>query len=166
VLLTPSKAQQLGLAHERLVTNYLDHVLSSPIDTLWALTVGLLGQGDLDARWMQHRLGEIRGSEAAQAVTALGQTLREMIKADANRLNGNGEMWEQRYGAFCDALEIEDRRLIHELKLTARAGVMVFESLERDTIRQGSERLLEVLRQFPAVLEGFYERLSALVQVT
>ena len=163
VMLAPSKAQQLGLAHERLVSNYLDHVLGVPIETLWSLTIGLLGQEDLDAGWMREVLRAIRGSETAQRITALGETLREMIKDDAERLYGDGDSWECQYGAFCDALETEDRRLIHELKLTARAGVMVFETLEQETIRSGSDRLLAVLQEFPTVLEGYYQRLDTLV---
>ena len=91
VMLTPGKAQQLGLAHERLVTNYLDHVLGSPLETLWSLTIGLLGQEGLDARWMQQRLGEIRSSDSATAVTALGQTLRATIKSDVDRLHGDAD---------------------------------------------------------------------------
>ncbi|MEP7290826.1 MAG: cytochrome b5 domain-containing protein [Chloroflexota bacterium] len=162
VLLTPSKAEQLGLAHERLVTSYLDHILGSPIETLWSLTIGLLGQRDLEARWMRQRLGEIRASESARVVTTLGQTLRETIKRDANRLNGNADLWEAQYGAFCDMLEVEDRRLIHDLKMTARAGVIVFESLEQDTIRQGGDRLLAALQELPAILERFYNRLTKL----
>ncbi|MEO8395562.1 MAG: cytochrome b5 domain-containing protein, partial [Chloroflexota bacterium] len=160
VLLTPSKAQQLGLAHERLVTNYIDHVLGAPIETLWSLTIGLLGQQDQDVRWMTRRLSEIRASESAQAVTALGQTLREMIKADEDRLSGDAESWEGQYGVFCDALEAEDRRLIRDLKLTAREGVMVFETFEQDTIGRGGGRLLAVLQAFPDILTGFYERLD------
>jgi sulfite reductase (NADPH) flavoprotein alpha-component len=159
VQMTPSKAQQLGLAHERLVTSYLDHILGSPIETLWSLTVGLLDHRDLDARWMRQRLGEIHASESARAITALGQTLRETIKRDANRINGKADVWEEQYGAFCDALEVEDRRLIHDLKMTARAGVMVFEALEQETIRKGSERLLAALKEFPAILERFYNRI-------
>lgn len=55
---------------------------------------------------------------------------------------------------------------MHELKLTARAGIMIFEALEQNTIRQGSDRLLVVLREFPAVLESFYHRLHTLVEDT
>ena len=159
VMLTPSKAQQFGLAHERLVTTYLDHVLGAPLETLWALTIGLWGQ-DLDARWMRERLGEIRSTEAAQVATGLGQTLREMILADIDRLHGDAEVWERRYGAFCDTLEAEDRRLIHDLKMTARAGVMVFEQLQQEMIRNGSEQLIAALQAFPAVMERFYAALA------
>lgn len=164
VVLTPSKTQQLGLAHERLATNYLDHVLSTPLVTLWSLTIGLVEQRKLDARWMGQRLSEIRASEQAQAVTALGQALREIIKADSTRLHATAQEWEQQYGTFCDALEAEDRRLISDLKMVTRKGVIVFEALERETIRQGSEYLLSVLQEFPAILEGFYSRLYTLTK--
>ena len=157
VLLTPSKVQQFGLAHERLVTGYLDHVLGEPMQTLWALTVGLLGAQDLDARWMHSRLTEIGASDAAQRVIGLAHTLRERIKADDGRLTATDSACEAHYGAFCDALEAADRGLIRSLKLTVREGVRVFEELQRDTIQQGSERLIAALQNIPAVLEAFYQ---------
>lgn len=52
--------------------------LGAPIETLWSLTLGLLGQQDLVVRWMEQQLCEIRASEPARVVTQLGQILREM----------------------------------------------------------------------------------------
>jgi hypothetical protein len=50
---------------------------------------------------------------------------------------------------------------IYDLKLALREGVRVFEALEQDTIRQGSDRLLAVLQNIPPILQGFYARLSS-----
>lgn len=150
-LLTPSKVQQLGLAHERLVSSYLAHILGEPIEALWALTVGLTGRGDLDVRWMRHTLDTIQTSEDAEAVRQLSHVLRARLKDNAD--NADSFAW------LCDLLEQEDRHILRDLKLSLREGVMVFESLERDTIRLGGTRLLAILQSVPVLLEGFYQRL-------
>lgn len=156
MLLTPSKAQQIGLAHERLLTNYVSHVLSAPIEALWTLTIGLLGRQDLDARWMGQAMRRIWASESAQTAAQLGQRMRDRIKQDTHLDASDASTWDARYGGMCDLLEAEDRHLIRELKLTARAGVLVFETLGQETIREGSGRLIETLQKFPEVMAIYY----------
>ncbi|MBC7811952.1 MAG: hypothetical protein H7175_12430, partial [Burkholderiales bacterium] len=159
VLLTPTKVQQLGLTHERLVTSYLPHVLGEPIETLWTISIGLLGHSELDAGWMRHQLERIHGSDEAQAVNNIAAVLRERIKHDEQRLSDANGYVEHKYGAFCALLEHEDTRLLRELKLALRDGLMVFEELERDTIRGGGSYIVAALKRVPTILEDFYTRL-------
>jgi hypothetical protein len=42
--------------------------------------------------------------------------------------------------------------------MALRAGVQVFEEFERDTIRMGSDQLLEAAKQFPKILETYHAR--------
>ena len=121
------------------------------MEALWSLTVGLTGRGDLDVRWMRHTLDSIQTSEDGQAVRQLSYGLRARLKEDAN--NADSFAW------LCDILEQEDRHILRDLKLSLREGVMIFESLERDTIRLGGTRLLAILQSVPVLLEGFYQRL-------
>ncbi len=90
----------------------------------------------------------------------LGQLLRDLIQQDADLDPDDLGVWEARYGGLCDRLEVQDRHLIRQLKLTARAGVMVFESYEQETIRQGGGRLIEVLQAFPTVMESYYSQVT------
>jgi hypothetical protein len=101
----------------------------------------------------------IHTTETAQAVIGLAHVLRTRIKQDADRLTAGNSYIEDRFGTVCDLLEAEDCRVIRELKLAIRKGVIVFEELEQDTIRQGSNQLLAVLQSIPSILEGFYNRL-------
>jgi sulfite reductase alpha subunit-like flavoprotein/cytochrome b involved in lipid metabolism len=160
VLLTPTKAEQIGLAHERLVNSYLDNVLGEPMQTLWSMTTGLLGYEGLDARWMQTQLAQIQESSQAQVAIGMARVQRERIKQDEGRLSASDRYFEDEFGAFCDLLEREDRRVVRELKLALREGVKVFEALEQDTIRRGGDSLLAILRGIPAIFEGFYTRLA------
>ena len=165
VILTPVKVHELALAHERLVTNYLNNVLGEPMTILWRLTIGLLQHKALDAAWMHDQLAHIHASEDAQTAINLAYTLREAIKQDSNRLTAANGYIEDRFGALCDLLEVEDRRVIRDLKLALREGIMVFEGLEQDTINQGSDRLLAVLQRIPLLLTDFYSRLGVGLEI-
>lgn len=158
VLLTAAKVQQLSRTHERLVTGYLDGILGAPMHRLWALTIGLLGRTDLKTDWLADALNAVRSTEQACAVTHLGQTLRDHLKANPQRLAAVGGDVEPLYGATCDVLEQEDRRVIHELKLALCDSIKVFEELEQDTLRRSEDRLVNILRRIPTLLERFYSR--------
>ncbi len=157
--LTPVKVHELGLAHERLVTSYLHQVLGKPMWTLWMLMVGLLGQHNLDAGWMENQLGHINSAEAAQKIIGFSESLRSMITQDEDRLIADNVIVEDNFGWICDQLEQEDRRVIRELKLALRSGIIVFEELEQDTLLEGSDRLLKILQNVPQIVESFYNRL-------
>jgi hypothetical protein len=79
-------------------------------------------------------------------------------ESDSRRLSAANDYFEAEFGAFCDTLEREDRRLLRELKLTVREGLMVFEEFEQNTISQGRARLLKILQTIPSILSGFYSR--------
>jgi sulfite reductase (NADPH) flavoprotein alpha-component len=165
VLLTPSKIEQLGLAHERLVTSYLEHVLGSPLPTLWAMTAGLLGWQNADAQWMHKTLAALQATPVAQEANQLARRLREQLQQDEQRLTAGDAYFVDKYGAICDLLEQEDRRAIRALKLALREGVMVFEELEHHTIRQSGDRLGIILQSIPKVLAEFYSRLQVQTRV-
>ena len=44
------------------------------------------------------------------------------------------------------------------MKSALRAGVMVFEQYEYDTVKQGSIQLLEIAQQIPKILETYHSR--------
>lgn len=152
VLLTPAKVEQLGLAHERLVTSYLSHLLGEPIQTLWALTIGLLGKTDLELHSMERTLQRIQATKQAHSAMNLAHNLREQLK--------RGEMPVEQFGTLCDLLEREDRRMIRGLKLALRDGVKAFEELEEETIRLGGNALINALQSIPTHLESFYAHLA------
>jgi sulfite reductase alpha subunit-like flavoprotein len=162
VWLTPNKVYQLGLAHERLVTSYLDHVLGEPIQTLWAMTIGLCGQNARDVRWMRSELDAIRSEQTAQRVIELGRTVRVHIQQDDGRFTLDPSAWERQYAPFCDALETADRGLLRNLKELLRDGVQVFEEFEQHAVQHGSERLLNALERLPAVLQNYYQHTTQL----
>jgi hypothetical protein len=135
--------------------------LDEPMWTLWKLMIGLLGRSDLDASWMRNQLTRINSAEAARKVIGFPQLLRTAIKQNENRLTVNNETIKDNFGWICDHLEQGDRRVVRELKLALRSGVMVFEDFEQDTLRQGNDRLLAILQDIPFIVERFYERLGS-----
>lgn len=160
VLLTPSKVNQLGLAHERLVTGYLDHVLGAPIETLWSLTIGIAQRGDLDARWMKRLLHTVRSGDHALSTVKYAADLRASIKADEARMNGDPALTAARYAAVCDMLEREDRAVLRDLKSVLCQGAKLYETYQRDTIRLCGDQLVGLLQTIPLVLDRYYQRFS------
>jgi hypothetical protein len=53
---------------------------------------------------------------------------------------------------------------MNEMKNILRQGIEVFETYESDTIEKGSERLVEIARQVPGVLEAYYDRVVSGIQ--
>lgn len=156
-LLTPIKMQRLGQTHGRLVDDYLPLVFGTPLNTLWAMTLGVLGNQELDVRWMQHALEDVQQSEYAH----MAITLSAKIDKSLEMFDGTQEEFGNQYCAFCDALEREDMRVLAELKEAVRQGAAVFEMYERDAASLGQYPLLGVLQGIPTIIAGFYARLNA-----
>jgi sulfite reductase (NADPH) flavoprotein alpha-component len=157
--LTPVKVAQVGLTHERLITGYLDYALNEPLNTLWAVTIGLANRIDLDVRWTQQQFQEINATEMTQSAIKFGYTLRQMIKQDRLRDQESPEVIAEKYGAICERIEQENRRVVRELKLTLREGVMTFEKYEQQTIQRGGDHLISTLQRIPEIVRGFYQHI-------
>ncbi len=114
VVFSAAKAQQIGQAHERLVTSYLDFLLGEPLPTLWRVVIGVLGYKQLDVGWMATELVAIQSSPQAEVVRGLPRWLRGELKA------AEGEVAHLR--PFCDRLVAEDGRFLRELKLAVAGG--------------------------------------------
>jgi sulfite reductase alpha subunit-like flavoprotein len=150
VLLSPFKLQQIGMAHHRLMNNYLEQVLGDSLETLWAITIGILKQEQLSVNWMKQQIESVQSTAAALRVRDLSPRLNEALKA--------GMPADE---AFCKALIEEDLRLMRELKLALRDGLSVFENSGAQVISVGKEGLLEALTRIPCLMAAYYERFGA-----
>jgi sulfite reductase alpha subunit-like flavoprotein len=147
IILSPFKLQQIGLAHHRLMNNYLEQVLGESLETLWAISIGILKQEGLNVQWMQEQIAMVQSSDEAASIRGLSPRLNDALK-----------MGMPPSEAFCTALIEEDLRVMRELKLALRDGLNVFESLGTQTIQRGSEGLLAALRRIPNLMQAYYER--------
>jgi len=157
--ITPFKVNQIALAHDRLVNNYLAQVVGEPLSVLWSLTSGLLGETRSGSDWMKDAMESVQQSEAAKAAQALHVRMSEAILADERRLS-DFEDAEHRYGPMCRWLAERDQHAIRQLKLTLCEGLEVIETLQAETVSSGGPRLMTILKRFPQVLGEFYDRLA------
>jgi sulfite reductase alpha subunit-like flavoprotein len=155
--LSPLKLQFLLEVHDRFILNYLEGSMGKILENLWAATSGICAQNQ-DVRWMHETVTRIRQSQEANTVQRLGQELARTIKEIIERNFTEEHPTVELAQAYCALLEEADERFLSELKMALRAGVMVFEALERDTVKQGHERLLEIVKQIPRILESYYAR--------
>ena len=156
--MTALRLRLLLEAHERFRASYLAFSVGDALHELWALVGGLCSSSE-PVTAMREAVARIDASEDAR--TAAGGTeramrgLREAI--DAGRV---GEADLAAHAAWTQTLETEDKRYMAELKSILRDGVVLFESHERATVREGGEALLGCVRAVPALLADHYARLA------
>jgi len=155
LVLSPFKLQQIGLAHHRLLNNYLEQVLGDALETLWAINLGILKQGHIEAGWMRQRMYEIQSSQSAKNVQSFSPRLDEALKG--------GLIPDE---DFCKALIQEDLQVMHNIKLALRDGLIILEQMGIQTIQQGSESLLDALRRIPTIMERYYQQFDSLDNIT
>lgn len=151
LILSPFKLQQIGLAHHRLLNNYLQQVLGDALEALWAMSIGILQREQIELGWMKQIIEEIQSIPQAQNVRTLSPRLNQALKGG---LSPNI--------AFCEMLIREDLRVMHEIKLALRDGLIILEQMGVQSVQQGSESLLDALRRIPAIMEQYYLRFDAL----
>ncbi len=109
-------------------------------------------------RWMKKEIEHIRRSQEANTVKRVSDELARRINDIVERNAGEDDPTVKLVKDYCALLDVEDKRYLREIKMALREGILIFEELERDTAKQGSERLLEAIKQIPRVLESYQAR--------
>jgi cytochrome b involved in lipid metabolism len=156
---SPYKLLLLIQTHQRFMREYLAKLRGAPIERVWAMTSAMHSEHH-DVRWMQVTMAAIEQSASAQAVAQLDQRIIACLKHNAQP-DTPADLPALAWCAKCCALlEQEDKRCMGEIKQALRAGVQVFEQLERETIAKGGSRLMAAARRLPKLLEEYYARLD------
>ncbi|MDR3576059.1 MAG: FHA domain-containing protein [Anaerolineaceae bacterium] len=153
----PIKLQYLLEVHNRFMANYLESAIGKQLENLWAVTSGICRQ-DQDVDWLRKTVDKIRKTEEADTVERLSDELETRIKGLVERGADENNPVVALVRDYCALLKGEDQLFLAEMKSALRAGVMVFEQYERDTIKLGSGQLLETARQIPKILETYHSR--------
>ncbi len=154
---SPLKLQFILEAHDRFLVNYVEGTMGPQLDSLWAVTSGACAINQ-DVRRLRRAVDAIRGSQEAATVGRLSNELAARIRDIADLDLDEHAPALQLAKDYCALLEAEDKRFLHEVKMTLRAGIRIFEEHERETIRRGGPQLLEIVQQMPKVLEAYYAR--------
>jgi hypothetical protein len=128
-----------------------------PLQELWTIACGLGGQGE-NVDWLREALDALLQSEAARAVDSVIAALVGSVQGDMDAET------LARGVAAARMLEATDKIFLHELKLTIRDGVQIFETCERDTAAHGGMRLLDVCRRLVDLYASFFTRLLEALQ--
>jgi len=100
-------------------------------------------------RRIRAEIDRIRRTPEAHTVERLSLELAARIQEIATRAPDEQDPAVRFLRDCCALLETEDKRFLQEMKATLRAGTQVFETYQRDTIRQGSTQLLETVQGIP-----------------
>ncbi len=159
--LTPFKLQFLIEAHRRFLVSYLDGLIDEDLQTLWAMTIGFCAK-DQDFRWLQTELEAFKAREAWQLVRNSIPFLKQQLfdpkeRADTRAISAT----QARIRALCDLFKAEDKRVLYEMKLALREGILAFEHYESEVVNQASGQLMTALQRIIKVVEEYYQRLAA-----
>ena len=154
---SPLKLQFLLEVHERFMVNYVEGSMGKQLESLWASTSGLCRQ-DQDVEWIHKLVDGIRQTEEADTVKRLSDELATRIKNIVERGADESDPTVMLVRDCCALLKREDKRFLGEMKSALRAGVLVFEQYENETVKQGGAQLLEIARTIPKILETYHSR--------
>ncbi len=160
---SPFKTQLMLQSYRRFAQQYIPDVMGESLESLWAVTSGLCAQNE-DMRWIGEAVDAIQQSEAAQTVERLTERLAGMLETLVEQGADPDDSAANQLAAYCDLLVVEDKLFMRETKLALMEGTRLFEELERETVNQGSEKLLNACRAIPGVLEAYYARVVSGVQ--
>jgi hypothetical protein len=152
----PIKLQYLLEVHERFMVNFVDGATGQILEDLWAVTSGLCSQ-DQDVRWMKDYVARIRKSSEFHHVEGITRGLQDMVDELSVGDDSKSESIRTLKRSL-DLLEVEDKRFLHDMKMTLRSGVQVFEECEADAVRSGRDRLMAAIYEIPLVLETYKAR--------
>jgi sulfite reductase (NADPH) flavoprotein alpha-component len=158
--LTPFKSQFLIEAHRRFLVSYLDGLIDEDLQTLWAMTIGFCAK-DQDFRWLQTELEALKAREAWRLVRNSIPFLKQQLFG----LNERGDTQARaathaRIRAVCELFKAEDKRVLYEMKIALREGILAFEHHESEVINQASGQLMMALQQIVKVVGEYYQRLA------
>jgi len=158
--LTPFKSQFLIEAHRRFLVSYLDGLTDEDLHAIWAMTTGFCAR-DQDIRWLQTEIDAIKAREAYRLVRNSISFLKHLLFG----LKESDDMQVRpatyaRISELCQIFKAEDKRVLYEMKIALREGILAFEQYEAEVVEQASGQLMAALQQTLKAVGDYYQRLA------
>ncbi len=158
--LTPFKSQFLIEAHRRFLISYLDGLIDEDLQGLWTATTGFCAR-DQDIRWLQKEIEALKAHKTYRLVRNAIIYLKRLLFG--MRESGDPQARSADYAiinALCVAFQTEDKRVLYEMKMALREGILVFEQYEAEVVERAGGQLMAALQQTLKVVEDYYQRLA------
>jgi sulfite reductase (NADPH) flavoprotein alpha-component len=159
--LTLFKLQFLIEAHRRFLVSYLDGLIDEDLRTLWTMTIGLCAK-DQDVRWLQTELEVLKAREAWRLVRNSIPFLKQQLFGLKEHADTQARAaTHARIRTVCELFKAEDKRVLYEMKIALREGILAFEHHESEVVGQASGQLMMALQQVVKAVGEYYQRLAA-----
>jgi len=145
--------QQYLQSHARFRHDYQSKIMDEPLHALWLMT-GSLCSETVEAGWMKKMIASIQSSSQANKTKDLDAKLLKELQESSSKID---------FESVCALLERVDKRFLKDVKLTLRAGIMVFEQYESKTLTHGQNALLTVIQSLPRCLTDYYDTLDGVL---
>ena len=156
--LTPFKSQFLIEAHRRFLISYLDGLIDEDLKILWARTVGFCAK-DQDIRWLQQEIETLKARETYRLVRNTPTFLKHLLFGLQENNDAQARSTAS-INALCRVFKTEDKRVLYEMKIALREGILAFERYEAAVVEQAGAQLMAALQQTLKVIEDYYQRLA------
>ncbi|HEU5374950.1 MAG TPA: FHA domain-containing protein [Ktedonobacteraceae bacterium] len=158
--LTPFKSQFLIEAHRRFLVSYLDGLIDDDLQTLWSTTIGFCAK-DQDFRWLQTELEALKAREAWRLVRNSTSFLKQQLFGLNERDGAQARAaTEARIRKLCQVFKAEDKRVLHDIKMALREGILAFEHYESEVANRAGGQLMTALQQIVKAVGEYYQRLA------
>jgi sulfite reductase (NADPH) flavoprotein alpha-component len=158
--LTPFKSQFLIEAHRRFLVSYLDGLIDEDLQTIWAMTTGFCAR-DQDIRWLQTEIDAIKAREAYRLVRNSLLFLKQLLFGlkESDDMQARAATYA-RISELCQIFKAEDKRVLYEMKIALREGILAFEQYEAEVVKRASGQLMAALQQTLKAVGDYYQRLA------
>ena len=152
--LTGLKLMLFGNTHARFVHLYYPTAFGAELDSLWSLTVGLAARKE-DVGWIRAELTRRAESPAGRRVLEVLEDVRGLYRPVSDTAG------RARARDIVTRLEQLDRRLLRDIKMRVREGIMLFEQHQQKTLDAAGRELVDVLRGLPAIVDAYHADVGA-----
>ena len=108
----------------------------------------------------------IIGSDTYKLVRLANRVMKDRLYNLQN--DGDPATYQQSFdqlSTFCAVCAHADLQVMHDLKMTLRAGIILFEKHEAQVVENASEDLMRIMRSVPILMQGYYNQLAVEIEV-
>ncbi|MDQ7035272.1 MAG: cytochrome b5 domain-containing protein, partial [Anaerolineae bacterium] len=158
--LTPFKIQFLIESHRRFLVSYLDGLIDEDLQNIWWVTLGLCDIHQ-DIRWLQDQMGIITRSDSYKLVRGANRVMKDRLYQLQNE--SDEKRYQQSFvqlSHFCGVCADADLKVMYNLKVMLREGIILFEKHEAQVVENASDDLMRVLKSVPVLVQEYYKQLA------
>jgi sulfite reductase (NADPH) flavoprotein alpha-component len=124
------------------------------------MTTGFCAR-DQDIRWLQTEIDAIKVREAYRLVRNSLLFIKQLLFGlkESDDMQARDATYA-RISELCQIFKAEDKRVLYEMKIALREGILAFEQYEAEVVKRASGQLMAALQETLKAVGDYYQRLA------